>query len=302
MRRLSPQILCAIVLALAVLSLPQRTPAQKADYCPRITVPLANSFGDLPITIEEARFASFYETTGYVRFRNTSDKSIDAVSLQIEHSASVPAFKIPLSYETDVARKARSYSQKLSEPITPGKTISLVAASFGVVTSCPESAQLSYVRIRFSDGTSFQRHLSEWLEPPMPQAIRPLELPVGTLLNHDVGYLVRFGISATGKVTELEELDLNGMRSSLRSRLSKWLFHPETANGIARPGTLYAVVRVHMTHCEIQDCSVPFSKPELPGVFTFIDLVPTKSPPELQKFAVYYGGFPVSGNGDWSWY
>ena len=302
MRTLTSQIRCVIVLALAVLALPQTTPAQKADYCPRSTVPLANSFEDLPITIEETRFASFYQTTGYVRFRNTSDKSIDAVSLQIEHSASAPAFKIPLSYETDVARQARSYSQKLSEPIAPGQTISLIAVTFAVVTSCPENSQLVYVRIRFSDGTSFERHLSEWLEPPMPQAIRPLELPVGTLPNHDVGYLVRFGLSASGKVTELEELDSNGMPSSLRSRLSQWLFHPETTNGIARPGTLYAVVRVIMTSCEVQDCSVPFSKTELPSVFTFIDLVPTKSPPELQKFAVNYGGFPVSGNEDLSWY
>src|SRR5580700_11169714 len=302
MHTLAPRILCAIVLAFAVLSFPQTTPAQKVDYCPRITLPLTNSFHDLPINIEEVRFASFYETTGYVRFRNVSDKSIDAVSLQIEHSANAPTFKIPLSYETDVTREARSYSQKLSEPIAPGRTISLIAASFGVVTSCPENSQLVYARIRFSDGTTLERHLSEWLEPPMPQAIRPLELPVGTLPNHDVGYLVRFGISASGKVTELEELDSNGMPTSLRSRLSGWLFHPESANGIARPGTLYAVVRVHMTHCEIQDCSVPFSKTVLPGVFTLIDMVPTKSPPELQTFAVYFGGFAVSGKGGLSWY
>jgi hypothetical protein len=302
MPTLTPRIPRAIVLALAVLSLPLTTPAQKADYCPLITVPLTNSFEDLPITIEETRFASFYQSTGYVRFRNASDKSIDAVSLQIEHSASAPAFKIPLSYEIEVARQARSYSQKLSQPIAPGQTISLIAVSFAVVTSCPETSQLVYARIRFSDGTTLERHLAEWLEPPVPQAIRPLELPVGTLPNHDMGYLVRFGLSASGKITGLEELDSNNMPSSLRSRLSEWLFHPETANGIARPGTLYAVVRVHMTHCEIQDCSVPFSKPELPGVFTFIDLVPTKSPPELQKFAVNHGGFPVSGNEDLSWY
>ncbi len=302
MRTLTPQILCTSVLSLAVLSFPQTTPAQKADYCPLTTVPLANSFRDLPITIEEARFASYYQTTGYLRFRNASEKTIDAVSLQIEHSERSPEFKIPLSYETDVARKARSYSEKLSEPIAPGQTISLIAVSFGVVTSCPENAQLVYVRIRFFDGTDFERHLSEWLEPPMPLAIRPLELPVDTLPNHDMGYLVRFDLSVSGKVTDVEELDSKGMPSSLRSRLSQWLFHPETTNGVARSGKLYAVVRVQMTHCEIQNCSVPFSKTELPSVFTFIDLVPTKSPPVLQTFAVYFGGFPVSGNEDLSWH
>ncbi len=267
-----------------------------------MTLPLANSFQDLPITIEEARFASFYETTGYVRFQNAGDKTIDAVSLQIEHSGSEPAFKIPLSYETDVARKARSYSQKLSEPIAPRQTISLIAVNFGVVTSCPENAQLVYVRIRFSDGTSFERHVSEWLEPPMPLDIRSLELPVGTLPNHDVGYLVRFGLSASGKVTELEELGSNGIPTLLRTGLSQWLFHPETMNGIAGPGTFYAVVRVHATPCEIQNCSVPFSKTELPPIFTFIDLTPSESTPSSQTFAIFFGGFPVSGNEDLSWY
>jgi hypothetical protein len=302
MRTLTQMILCAWSLALVALLLSPASLAQGADYCSLTALPLANPFQDLPITIEEARFASTYESTGYVRFENTSDKSIDAVSLQIEHSSSEPALKIRLSYETDVARKARSYSEKLSAPIAPGQTISLIAVNFGVVTSCPENAQLVYVRIRFSDGTSFDRHLSQWLEEPMPLAVRALELPVGTSPNHDVAYLVRFALSADGKVTGVEDLRSNGIPTLLSAGLSQWLFHPETVNGVARPSEFYAVVRVHAIPCKIQDCSISFSKTELPPIFTFIDIFPNGSTSSLQTFAIYFGGFPVSGNEDLSWH
>jgi hypothetical protein len=303
MRSLKPRIIGAAILVFALSwSFPPLTRAQGIDYCPRTTIPLTNSFADLPIGIDETAFASSYETTGYLRFENTSGKRLDAVSVQVEYSAKTPTYELRLSFETDVSRKARFYSEKLSQSIAPGQTISLSAVSFEAVTSCPEIGRVVNVRIRFSDGTNFDRHLSEWQEPPMPLAIQPVEVPVGTLADHDVGYLVRLSLSARGKVVGLEEMDSNSMPESLRKRLSEWLFHPKRENGVALPGTLYAVVRIHAIHCEIQNCPVPFSKSELPDVFTFVDLVPDKSTSTLRTFAVYFGGFPVSGNGGLSWY
>jgi hypothetical protein len=293
-----------ILIGCGNLGLPTPTYGESQNFCEGAEFVLSNPFPDVPVYLTKNVVQSSYVTTGALEIQNSGMKYIDEISLQIRYGMDNHGAQIRLTYAATVFRPKRSHFLPLKEKISPNETIRLITEDLQVIKTCPKNAAMVSVRIQFSDGTEIHRENSAWIREPTPRNFPKLSIAVDDVPSHEMAYLVRINIDATGRVTGIRDLLSTNSRlpKALSTEIERWAFYPSSSDDVPRPSELNAVIRIILTGCKVQECEIPIPRQDLPTSFALIDLVPGPSGlPSTETIQVYFGGVPVTEGEDMAW-
>jgi hypothetical protein len=278
-----------------------------------LDIPLAIPFPDMPISIRKHGIESRIETTASIDVTNEASTGIEELDIQIEYTSSGEELLGILHFGATAWRPQRDYPPPpnrgyfmnvLKSSLAPGNSITLLARSLRVLTSCPNKARLTAIRVRFSDRTEFLRTVSAWILQEIGDEIPQVDLPIGSVPKRNPVYLLQLSISATGEVQEVQQLRSNPARLpvAVLDALRKWRLPPRSRDGEPEASKIIVVLRIMRESygCDVYTCPIPFARTDLSPAFVVIDLAHTSitapARPGLEAFDVYWGGANLTGD------
>jgi len=280
-----------------------------------LDIPLDIPFRDMPISIRKHGIESRIETTASIDVTNEASTAIEELDIQIEYTSAgeellgilhfgATAWHPQQDYPPPPNR--RYFMNVLKSSLAPGNSITLLATSLRVLTSCPNKARLTAIRVRFSDRTEFLRTVSAWTLQEIWDEIPQVDLPIGSVPEGNPVYLLQLSISATGEVQEVQQLRSNPARLpvAVRDALRKWRLPPRSRDGEPDASKILVVLRVirEGSGCDVYTCPIPFARADLSPAFVLIDLAHTSITAAarrgLESFDVQLGG-AIDGGDIW---
>ncbi len=246
----------------------------------------------LPTSVPEGRallgvvsndFSSFVDSTharGGLTLRNESQQTIEAITIVVEYYDSVGASLVTIAYDAFVKGKQEAYPGAgipyhrhwLDEALAPGAEAYIASGSDLGSARCPQSAAVTFIAVRFSDGTSRQAAATVWrLSARIVDAPQYFVWPRTEIPAHQLRFTA--SIDEEGHVQALTGLEGYPMKLTERllEQLRFWSIAPSLKNGVPVPSEMPIVIRFH-TRPKRGFCSVKAAYLQVPQVI--LDLIP----------------------------
>ncbi|HXM98108.1 MAG TPA: energy transducer TonB [Candidatus Dormibacteraeota bacterium] len=279
--------------------LSESRPFESQKFCDGAEVPVTLSDDrDSPIRIVKNILQSDDETTGWIEFTNQSKQTILGVSLVVRYTS--PSGKSPVwIYYGTSFHKAKSTMMKLRKPLSPSLSANLIGTSTFVATSCPGSGHVERMEIQFSDGTQYVKGTENEIRDIAPANLSLPKMKAGQLPSDGSIFLVRIDLDLGGTVTDVSVVkgSLEHPPEVLVKAMKAWKFDTFSYQDSEYVGTVYAVVRIDRTRCELRHCPFPVDAHNLPSPFLLIDLVVSRGDDGYDRTETYVGASPVSRSG-----
>jgi hypothetical protein len=289
---------------------PKKDPPTAAPLCQAkdITVELPRDF--LPLVVLSNSFIASDNSVGVISFQNFFQQSIQEIAIVAEYQDAsgkliYPGIFAATATETTTPTWFNTYLPtqyeiaQWKQPIAPRAKFTLGATSGITTSACPAQIDVTLMHIEFSDGKEMNYSAPGWQLPAQPEQIPgDLELFVPeTALPQQ--FVVKVHIPAPlGPVIPPPEVDLvDGRRGPvfdhIRDQMEEWRFWFAIRNGMSVEGDETLLIRLHSPKEKRGPQMFWVARNEVPQPMGVIDLVPQSLP---GKWAVFYGGFDLSGN------
>jgi hypothetical protein len=179
----------------------------------------------------------------------------------------------------------------MSEPLNEGQKYNLMGIGETTTGQCPTRAELTLLRIRFSDHTVKNWESPGWRsDPVLKEGPQFFTLPCGKLHPRYSTY-VGLNIDSGGHVEDIsvdKSLD-DASRACLLAELRKWSFYPAQHDGKLIDSVLHILFQIEAD----SDSGWYYpSRSEVTEPLVLVDVFPEKDVPG--KWIVWYGDRPVS--------
>jgi len=149
--------------------------AQSETRCPLREVKFATSNQETPISVSNVSFATrFEQSVSWLDVKNDSSKPIGAVSLIVEFYTGKDYVLSLLFHAATLAKASGMYEstprfssifttpQTLPASLLPGESKRLEESGPLFAMHCPNTARVSFVRIDFGSGATFEVRANGW--------------------------------------------------------------------------------------------------------------------------------------------
>lgn len=255
-------------------------------------------------SIQDLKIAAWNSLDASFIFENRSDKPISSLTLVLEYRTRDRDYSLPVVYEAAPDTKQPSdylipteRVEALPQPILPGESKAVHGVSPYTPPSCPTSARLTMLDIRFIDQTKFTWTDPKWWTPPL-LADYPEEFEIPEAANWKPHpFLVR--IAPDGSVDRLTPLDSSQgvISESIAKTLRKLSFAPATEDGHARFLSVVFIVDFVKTHDD--SCQKRIKTADLQNLMVCISFYPNDA--QKRKWWLNFGrGFGYKSTQDMS--
>ncbi|HYB61838.1 MAG TPA: hypothetical protein VEH50_10195 [Methylomirabilota bacterium] len=294
-----------------LLGCPSRSSAagRGISFCDGKKLQVAVAFSGMPVSMNDNWVTSSTETDGSLKVINVSNKMIERLDSQIEYLDKENRMIGLLWYGGSSSRQRSNdyHDEPMDKGLAPGHTVTFRGGlSWRVFATCPARANLTAIRVLFSDGSEFEQAASPWVFEGWPHMVSPLQFKVGTVPRSYSTYLLRLTVAANGQVEEVQQLDPGSgpLPTQIADRIHEWQFRPQTRGGVPESYGILAVLRIVRkgSGCDLQTCEIPYPAETLFPDFVLISLAESADQRSeaarvgSESFEVYFGTIPVSGS------
>ncbi|MFZ0702963.1 MAG: hypothetical protein WAN10_12940 [Candidatus Acidiferrales bacterium] len=295
---------------------PSQNPAKKNDSPPAaplcqskdITVELPREF--LQLVVLNNSFIARVNSVGVITFQNFFPQAIQEIAVVAEYddatgkliypgvfAASATQTTTPTWFATYLPSQYEI--QQWKQPIAPRATFTLGATSGITTAACPAQMNVTLIHLQFADGKEMNYSAPGWQLPAQPEQI-PGDLEFvsagESLPQH---FVVKVHVPAPlGPIIPPPQVELVEGRNGLlferiRDQMQAWRFWFAMRNGASVDGDQMLLIRVHSPKERAGPQMFLVARDEVPQPLGIIDLVPRAV---AGQWAVYYGGFDLTGN------
>jgi len=225
-------------------------------YCGQSDLPTSWKFDNSPLQIAKhaVAFTEDGVSTPGLTLRNRTPRPIVAVAMILDYLDNEDRIidRVPVAAATD---EARSTLRLPFHPVhtfswtalLPEDTTTLNALNDGIRTGmCPQRAEVTFLWLRFGDGSSSTFSAPEWRLGPVPQFIPPFPEKLTQVITPPMEILASVKVDSSGLVRDVTPESGQQMPGELAAWLKdKWKFHPALLSGKPTESELRVLVEFH---------------------------------------------------------
>jgi hypothetical protein len=279
--------------------------------CQTIPVPLSLESLKKPFEVTNSWLSvdSVDGLVGGITLRNQTGKPLSRLTVMVNYLDENRSILFSMPYQANLPTEKnhlsniRPFSElELSEPVSPGKEVSLLARNLLHVTRMPATAEIIFWLAKYDDGSISDDLISqrgfrtdpilvetpeEYLQVGVPYPSEPIKVWLTAHINE-------YGRVLTLKVVPESNLGLSEAEfRSLSRQVAEWHFFPAVENGYAASSDLCLLIEflpekpLPVRHCFAEDID------KRPAKFAIVTLQPVGGAQD--QWIPYYGSFPARG-------
>jgi hypothetical protein len=271
----------ALLLFSFVWILPSYAGSNSEFFCRQEHLPTIQA-GDAPVVnIQDHTFVyGFAHARGGLTLRNESQRNIESITIIATYYDARGSTVIAIPFTAAMAGVENAYpgaafpyyDRRLEQPLAPSKEVYISGASDFVAATCPRSAAVSLLAIRYHDGSATQWTAPDWyLAPRILEVPQYFSLPRTEVAVGDLHFTLR--IDARGNTETLQGLGESDRKLSgqLLKQFRIWRIAPALKKGQPVASEMPVMMRIH-GNAKRGSCAI--RPEEVPTPVVVIDLVP----------------------------